>query len=184
MQAYASASGTSSDGTAVFVGLPTGRTYESPEMLIVISPTLERMLIELALGRDVSILSSDCELPDHAAPGRHDGRPRRRPAGRDLGACAICGRPARRARPTPSGSPDRIQGLVAELIAAQNEDGGWPWVSSGPQPQARPEPAGRSAQRPAHLGRGPLGTGLGRAARAAARSQGARQGRRLARRSR
>ena len=39
-----------------------------------------------------------------------------------------------------SGTPDavrvsaRIQGLVAELIAAQNEDGGWPWVSEGRRP--------------------------------------------------
>jgi len=37
------------------------------------------------------------------------------------------------------GSPDAqrltgaIQGLVAELIAAQNDDGGWPWVT-GPPP--------------------------------------------------
>src|SRR5262249_39261212 len=30
----------------------------------------------------------------------------------------------------------RIQGLVAELIAAQNPDGGWPWVTGGPLPLA------------------------------------------------
>ena len=59
VQAYASVSGTSSDGTAAFVGLPKGRTYENPEMMIVISPTLERMIVELALGRDFSILSSN-----------------------------------------------------------------------------------------------------------------------------
>ncbi len=57
VQAYASASGTSSNGTAVFVGLPKGRAYESPEMMIVISPTLERMIVELALGQDYWILS-------------------------------------------------------------------------------------------------------------------------------
>ena len=33
---------------------------------------------------------------------------------------------------------ERIQGLVASLIAAQNEDGGWPWVSGGPLPRPNP----------------------------------------------
>ena len=47
----------------------------------------------------------------------------------------------------PDGSPDaqrlvdRIQGLVAELIAAQNDDGGWPWVSPSPIGPDR-QPAG------------------------------------------
>ncbi len=41
---YASASGTSSDSTTVFIGLPAGRTYESPDMLITVSPTIQRML--------------------------------------------------------------------------------------------------------------------------------------------
>ena len=51
-QVTASASGTSRESATVFVGLPAGRTYESPDMLIVVSPTLKRMLIELALGED------------------------------------------------------------------------------------------------------------------------------------
>ena len=38
VQAFASASGTSSDGTVAFVGLPKGRTYEDPEMLIIDCP--------------------------------------------------------------------------------------------------------------------------------------------------
>ena len=37
---FASASGTGSESTTVFVGLPAGRTYENPDMLITISPTL------------------------------------------------------------------------------------------------------------------------------------------------
>ncbi len=39
VQAMASASGTASDDTTVFVGFPAGRTYESPEMLVSIAPT-------------------------------------------------------------------------------------------------------------------------------------------------
>src|SRR4029077_6446696 len=52
VQAFASASGSSSDDTTAFVALPRGRRYEQPEMLVVISPTVRRMLIELAMGED------------------------------------------------------------------------------------------------------------------------------------
>ncbi len=50
VEVAASDSGTSSESTTAFVGLPAGRSYESPEMLIVLSPTVERLLVELALG--------------------------------------------------------------------------------------------------------------------------------------
>ena len=66
VQAFASASGTASDDATVFVGLPPGRAYESPEMLVVVSPTLRRMLIELALGQDAYPLDApraDLHLP-------------------------------------------------------------------------------------------------------------------------
>src|SRR5262249_20124942 len=53
VEVAASESGTSSESATIFVGLPAGRTYESPEMTIVLSPTLKRLLIELALGEDV-----------------------------------------------------------------------------------------------------------------------------------
>ena len=59
VQAFASASGTSSDDATVFVGLPAGRAYESPEMRIDVSPTLRRLLIELALGRDFKPLDPE-----------------------------------------------------------------------------------------------------------------------------
>src|SRR5207248_6496553 len=67
VQAFASASGTSSDDATVFVGLPGGRTYENPEMLVVVSPTLQRLLIELALGRDYFILRGNLDV----AAGAH-----------------------------------------------------------------------------------------------------------------
>ncbi|MGD0039833.1 MAG: alpha-2-macroglobulin family protein, partial [Isosphaeraceae bacterium] len=147
VQAYASASGTSSDGTAVFVGLPTGRTYESPEMMIVISPTLERMIVELALGRDFSILSStaNCRIMPPPAGTTAD-------RAADLLAATSALSYLRTTR--SSGTPDaqrvseRIQGLVAELIAAQNEDGGWPWVSSGLKRKGNPnQPAALASDR-------------------------------------
>ena len=59
----ASESGTSAESMTIFVGLPAGRTYESPEMLLVLSPTLERMVIELALGQDAYLLGSAARDP-------------------------------------------------------------------------------------------------------------------------
>ncbi len=90
VQVVASESGTGTDSSTVFVGLPAGRTYDNPEMLIVLSPTLERMLIELALGRcgvsaPIDVLSSNCE-PANLAAVRHDRRSRGRSAGGDRGA--------------------------------------------------------------------------------------------------
>src|SRR4029078_8789867 len=52
VQAFASAAASSTDDTPAFVPLPPGRRYEQPEMLVVISPTVRRMLIELAMGED------------------------------------------------------------------------------------------------------------------------------------
>ena len=40
VQVVASESGTGTDSNTIFVGLPAGRTYDNPEMLIVLSPTL------------------------------------------------------------------------------------------------------------------------------------------------
>jgi alpha-2-macroglobulin len=130
VQAFASASGTASDDATVFVGLPAGRTYESPEMLVVVSPTMRRLLIELALGRDAYIFDrrySACIFP--GPPNTTADR------ASDLLAAtsALSYLRTTRAADAPEASRlgDRIQGLVAELVTVQNEDGGWPWVVSG-----------------------------------------------------
>ena len=142
---FASASGTSSESTTVFVGLPAGRTYENPDMLIVLSPTLRRMLIELALGRDAmpyrDVLGANAKSlilppPTNTTADR----------AAELLAATSALRYLREARvpaaPEVQRLTERVQGLVAELIAAQNPDGGWPWVT-GPPPMAivnRPVP--------------------------------------------
>jgi tetratricopeptide (TPR) repeat protein len=142
---FASASGTSSESTTVFVGLPAGRTYENPDMLIAISPSLRRMLIELALGHDgyayKDLLSANstarmCPPPTNTTADRSA----------ELLAATSALHYLREARATAAPEAirltERIQGLVAELIAAQNPDGGWPWVSAEPPPQpARNRPA-------------------------------------------
>src|SRR5262249_12148095 len=137
MQAFASASGTSRDNATVFVGLPTGRAYESPEMLVVISPSVRRMLVELALGREaypLGVRVNSCIFPP--LPNTMADR-----AGDLIAATAALGylRTVRAAAPEAERLTTQIQGLVSELIAAQNEDGGWPWVGGeGRAKGARP----------------------------------------------
>jgi uncharacterized protein YfaS (alpha-2-macroglobulin family)/TolA-binding protein len=129
VQVVASESGTRSESSTVFVGLPAGRTYESPEMLIVVSPSIERMLIELALGQEVyrkkDVLSSTAS---------RIGPPANTTADRaaDLLAAAAALEYLRAARATPAPEAQRLRerarGLVGSLVASQGSDGGWGWV--------------------------------------------------------
>jgi tetratricopeptide (TPR) repeat protein len=144
VEAAASESGTSTESTTVFVGLPAGRSYESPQMLIVLSPTLQRLLIELALG--------DAAYPVLRRHGLNAARliiwpPPNTTADRasELLAATAALQYLRNARATAAPEALRlsrgIQGLVSALVAAQNEDGGWPWVTGGPLPHPGQQPA-------------------------------------------
>jgi uncharacterized protein YfaS (alpha-2-macroglobulin family)/TolA-binding protein len=137
-EVFASESGTSTESTAVFVGLPAGRSYDNAEMSIVLSPTLRRMLIELALGPDVHPLegafasrgSRYLRLPPHTTADR---------AAELLAATAVLQyvRDVRAtAAPEAERLSQRIGAAVSALIAAQNADGGWAWVTGGPPPRA------------------------------------------------
>jgi uncharacterized protein YfaS (alpha-2-macroglobulin family)/TolA-binding protein len=138
MPAYATASGTSSNDATVFVGLPTGRVYESPEMLIVLSPSRRRMLIELALDREaipVDARFATCVFPD-APPTTAD-----RAADLLAAASAFEYHRAIGAREAPEALrlTQRIQELVAELVSLQTGQGGWAWIGGGPE-NKRPDP--------------------------------------------
>jgi TolA-binding protein len=130
--ALASRSGTSAESTTAFLELAPGRTYENLEMLIALSPTLERMLIELALGNDLSrpvdpLLSNraTCLIPppitlsDRAA---------------DLLAVTSAINYLHTSRSTAAAEAARLgaraRDLASGLIAAQNPDGGWSWVAA------------------------------------------------------
>ena len=127
VQAFASASGTSSNDATVFVGLPAGRAYESPEMRIDVSPTLRRLLIELALGRDFQPLTRNSTICWPIAPDTIADR------ASDLIASTSALVYLREVRtpdaPEAARLSERIQGLVAELVTNQNDDGGWSWVA-------------------------------------------------------
>ena len=138
VQAFASASGSSRDDSTAFVGLAPGREYTEPEMLIVVSPTVRRMLIELALGHEAfplrgRIASCFVRPPDTIADR----------AGDLLAAsAALSYLQTTKATNAPEALrlTDQIRGLAAELITSQNEDGGWPWVAGSP---GRPTPSDR-----------------------------------------
>ena len=139
--------GPRTDSNTIFVGLPAGRTFDHPEMLIVLSPTVQRMLIELALGETaypaMNALRSNTAMriwppcdttADRAA---------------DLLAATAALQYVRTAHATAAPEAQRltarIEGLAASLIAAQNPDGGWPWVSVAPLPHSAPNaPAAQS----------------------------------------
>jgi TolA-binding protein len=129
-QVVASESGTSRESATVFVGLPAGRSYESPEMLIVVAPTVKRMLIELALGDD----AYPAFHRTHASSLKSIGPPPRTTADQaaELLAATQAFHYLRTARATAAPEAERltrrIQGLCSALIAAQNPDGGWSWV--------------------------------------------------------
>ncbi len=136
VQAYASASGSASDDTTAFVSLPPGREYAEPELVVVISPSLRRMILDLALGQDAYILDKrliTCIWPP--APNTTADR------ASDLLAAssALAYLQAIKADDTPDAKrlADRVRGTVSELITMQNDDGGWPWVA-GRQGEPRP----------------------------------------------
>ncbi len=125
-QAFASASGTSADDATAFVSLPAGRAYEDEEMAIVLSPTVRRLLVELALGRQLGPIDRRASICIPVPPDTLADR------ASDLLACASAlvflrstgGAEA----PEAVRLADRIRGLVAELVTRQNNDGGWPWT--------------------------------------------------------
>ena len=139
LEAVASESGTAGESTTVFVGLPAGRTYENPEMLIVVSPSLERMLIEMAVGEDIYPILRN---PTQNAARRICYPPPFTTADRAAELLAATSalqylRSTRAAGAAPEAQrlSQRIQALVAAIVSSQNQDGGWPWVSAESTPR-------------------------------------------------
>ncbi len=139
VQALATASGSAEDDRTIFVELPKGRPYDTPEMLITLAPSTQRLLIELALGQQLNPLAR--ELDDRALqlclPPSGTTADR---ASDLLGATAALShldRTGGSEAPEATRLTARIRGLAAELVSMQNEDGGWPWIAGSSQ-QSRP----------------------------------------------
>ena len=122
----ASASGSSSVDATAIVGLPPGRAHEGVDLVIAIAPTLERLVVDAALGRG------------EAGPAR-GWRPSEPPGSTfdrasDLlaiaGALEYLGAIGSTDEPDRVRLTDRARGLVSGLVAMQNADGGWAWFST------------------------------------------------------
>ncbi len=110
-----------------------------PEMLIVVSPSLERSLIEMALGDDAFAV---LRHPAQNAARRICYPPPFTTADRAAELLAATSalqylRTTRAAGQAPEAQrlSQRIEALVASIVASQNEDGGWPWVSRESTPR-------------------------------------------------
>ena len=178
VEAVASESGTGSESTTVFVGLPPGRSYENPEMLIVVVAEPRAMLIEMAVGDDAYPGSAELEPERSAADllsaSFHHGRSRGRAAGGHFGTSVPAHGPRRGGWPEAERLTHRIRGLVTAIIAVSKPRRR---LALG-QPRIHPRLGQNApvvpAQRPPRLGGRRLGARLGRAAGAADRCQGSR----------
>lgn len=116
-------SGTVSDATTVWLELPEGRRYGERRLELFVGPSVDRMLVDEALGRPgLPRPLRPWIVPSHAAT-----------AGDLLGACAVLesmSRSGRTRNPEYGRLREHAQGLVASLAAAQRDDGGWPWPSA------------------------------------------------------
>jgi uncharacterized protein YfaS (alpha-2-macroglobulin family)/tetratricopeptide (TPR) repeat protein len=143
IQAYASASGTASSSTTAMIALSGNRQYDEPELIIALAPSLRRLLVELALGRDAyPLIAKRSPIIDRCFPVPPDTVTDR---ASDLLAAASTLSYLRAIKganaPEAARLGDRIRGLVGELVTLQNDDGGWPWVA-GSSPAPTPQPRG------------------------------------------
>ena len=123
----------------------------------MLSPSLERMLIEMAVGETLirclrnsskNAARRICYPPPFTTADRAAELLAATSALQYLRTARAAAQP-----PRPSGSRTASRALVASIIAAQNQDGGWPWVSGESTPRLGPKRAGRSPERPPRLGR-------------------------------
>jgi len=137
-----SASGVSQDDRTVFLELPPGPHYESPEMTITLAPSIQRMIIELALGASpiVPLPRSESAFPRIAPPLPGTVADRASDLLAATSALAYLRRVGGSEAPEASRLSSRAQGLVSELVAIQNEDGGWPWVAARPEAPCPSDP--------------------------------------------
>ncbi len=143
VDAIASASGSGSDDRTEIVALPEGRSYENPEMSIVVAPTASRMLIDEALGGGFGPpwMTKICRIRPVTTLDV---------AGELIAASSVLGYVnaiGGASVPEASRLSERVRGLGATLTSLQNNaDGGWPWIAAKAGEQPRPSDIAASAR--------------------------------------
>ena len=138
----ASANGSARDDQTVFIELPEGRPYENLAMMVSLAPTLQRQVLEAALGADLWPMPRSrwgCIMP----PPWDTTADRAADLMAATQALAYLRQVGGSSAVDQGRLVDRTRGLVAELAARQNEDGGWPLTAPGPKRLQTPaQPAG------------------------------------------
>ncbi|MFQ6039969.1 MAG: MG2 domain-containing protein [Candidatus Poribacteria bacterium] len=114
-----SKSGVSSGDETVFVQLPAGRNYTSKRMTISVGPSVSRLIFDLTMAK--SGLRS---------AGTHRIIPMPGDAGSDLLAAAYALDYVKVVGGSPTDNAalmEYARSLVARLVVAQGDDGGWSW---------------------------------------------------------
>ena len=119
--------GVGRDSDYVEIELPTDGTYHDRQLTIAVGPSIERWLIEEALERGPRWHYIEHQLASSriAPPRTHADT-----VSALLGCLYAADYAASRSEPGTADAQvlhDRIVGLIAQLLAAQSEDGSWPW---------------------------------------------------------
>ncbi len=116
-------SGVSSGSESIFLQLPDDQKYTSKQMTIIISPSVNRLVFDMATGhllyRDVTFASKIIPIPGDM--------------GNDLLAIAYAIDYLKKIGGNITDSKmlmDRARNLVSSIVSTQNADGGWTWIGT------------------------------------------------------
>ncbi|MEW6074130.1 MAG: tetratricopeptide repeat protein [Planctomycetota bacterium] len=128
-----SESGVLSSSRTLWLELPTGETWRGQALELYVGPGVRHLLVDEALGGPAVRYGGQSAQIDAPSSTQADA------AAELFGACAVLdylrGAGLWRMAETPR-LVARAHGLVARLVAAQREDGGWAW--SGAQRESDP----------------------------------------------
>ncbi len=118
---FSTASGTAGQSTIAFVDADRRLPMENPTLEILIGPSVDRMLLEAILGGSPIVRGCETVLPTNSLE---------RASSDILGGVGLLAmvRTSRTTEtPEATALAVRIRAAVAQLVAAQRDDGGWSW---------------------------------------------------------
>ena len=118
---FSTASGTAGQSTIAFVDADARLAMENPRLEILIGPSVDRTLLDAVLGSGLFLRGCDDVLPTNSLERANSDV---------LGGVALLAM-VHTSRNTDSPEATalavRVRGALAQLVAAQREDGGWSW---------------------------------------------------------